>query len=124
MTLTNNKLFKAALIAPLALLLYACAEDTAGPSGEELAAQYCTGCHLMPMPGQLPQETWPFVLKWMGNYLGFENKSGVLGEGIVNFDIVPKEKIISSGEFSKIKDYYLEQSKPQKEMFASDRREY
>ena len=98
---------KVAVLALLALFMSACAEHDSGLSGEELAAQYCTRCHLAPVPEQLPKESWPFVLQWMGNYLGFEDLSGVLGKGIVNRDIVPDEKLISSGDFSKIKDYYL-----------------
>jgi hypothetical protein len=114
----------AALLAlPATFLICACTVSTSGHSGEELVAKYCTSCHLAPVPEQLPKESWPFVLKWMGNYLGFRDTSGAL-DGIVNIDIIPDKKIISSGDFSKIESYYLSKSKPQKEMFVSDRREY
>jgi hypothetical protein len=116
---------KAAVLGFLLSFIYACSEEKdSGLSGAELAAQYCTSCHLAPVPEQLPRETWPFILKWMGNYLGFEDTDGVLGEGIVNFDIVPEKKLISSGDFSKIKDHYLSLSKPQQEMVYANQQQY
>jgi hypothetical protein len=119
-----EKLCNTAVLGLLLSFLCACSEKDSGLSGAELAAQYCTGCHLAPVPEQLPRETWPFVLKWMGNYLGFEDTDGVLGEGIVNFDIVPGKKLISSGDFSKIKDHYLSLSKPQTEIPYSNQQQF
>lgn len=116
-------LLNAAVLAAVLSFLSACTADTSGLSGEELVAKHCTSCHLAPVPEQLPREAWPFVLRWMGNYLGFRDTDDGL-EGIVNLDIVPEEKIIGSGDFSKIEDYFLERSRPQQEMFASDTREY
>jgi hypothetical protein len=97
--------------------------EDSGLSGEELAAKYCTSCHLEPVPGQLPRESWPFVLKWMGNYLGFKDTSGAL-YSLVNRDIMPDGKLISSGDFSKIKDHFLSKSISEKEVFASARVQY
>lgn len=102
----------------------ACTRDPAptGLAAEELVAKYCTGCHLEPVPGQLPREAWPFVLRWMGNYLGFEDTDG-LGT-VVNMDIIPEERVIGSEDFGKIKNHFLSKAVPQQEMFASDSREY
>lgn len=113
----------AAVLASLVAFAYGCTEHASTHSGEELVAKYCTGCHLAPAPEQLPKESWPFVLKWMGNYLGFRQTGGAL-EGIVNIDIIPDKKIIGSGDFSKIKNYFLSKSKPQKEMFFSGHQTY
>jgi hypothetical protein len=44
--------------------------DSQHESGRALAARWCGNCHLSPDPGALPRERWPFVVKWMGNYLG------------------------------------------------------
>ena len=41
--------------------------------GRTLAARWCGNCHLAPEPGDLPRERWPYVIKWMGNYLGHPN---------------------------------------------------
>ncbi len=126
----NNKsgslgtLLNAAALGSLTFFLYACSEKDSGLSGAELAAQYCTGCHLAPAPGQLPRETWPFVLRWMGNYLGFKDIKGDLNSSLVNRDIIPEKKLISSGDFSKIRDHYLSQSKPQKEMLYTNQQQY
>jgi hypothetical protein len=121
---SRKLLFNTAVVASLALFVCACTEPELEQSGVELVAKHCTSCHLAPVPGQLPKEAWPFVLRWMGNYLGFEDIDGALGSGIVNLDIVPDKQLISSAEFSAIEDYFLAQSKPQHEMFASDRRAY
>ncbi|HEX5055435.1 MAG TPA: VCBS repeat-containing protein [Gammaproteobacteria bacterium] len=117
------KRLNAVLLALLAALAVACSKDS-GLSGEQLAAQYCSTCHLEPVSGQLPRESWPFVLRWMGNYLGFKDFDDELGEGIVDRDIMPDKKLISSGDFGKIRDYFLAGAKSQQEIFASDRREY
>ncbi len=116
-----NALLNTTILASLALA-GACSKHEVQGSGQELAAQYCTQCHLAPDPGQLPREAWPFVLKWMGNYLGFRD-TDELGP-IVNRDIIPDKELISSDQFSEIEDYFLSQSKPQKEMFVADRRKY
>lgn len=114
---TFKVLLNAAVLVSLVTFL-SCTPSTTELSGEELVAKYCTGCHLPPVPGQLPKENWPFVLKWMGNYLGFRDTGGALG-GIVNIDIIPDKEIISSGDFSKIENYFLSKSKPREEMFSS-----
>lgn len=113
----------AAVLAVLASFVCACSPHTTDFSGEELVAKYCTVCHLAPAPEQLPQEGWPFVLTWMGNYLGFRDTAGELN-GIVNIDIIPDKKLISAGDFSKIKSYYLSNSKPKKEMFPAGRQKF
>lgn len=115
--------FNAVVLAALAFFMCACTPHATEYSGKELVAKYCTLCHLAPAPEQLPQEGWPFVLRWMGNYLGFRDTADGLN-GIVNIDIIPDKKIISSEDFSKIRSYFLSNSKPQKEMFSSRRQQY
>ena len=41
--------------------------------GEELAALYCSACHLEPAPSILPQRSWVAALGYMGYFLGIEN---------------------------------------------------
>ncbi|HEX7026138.1 MAG TPA: VCBS repeat-containing protein [Gammaproteobacteria bacterium] len=110
----------AVFFALLAALISACSGHVDELSGEELVAKYCTSCHLAPIPEQLPKESWPFVLKWMGNYLGFRDTGGAL-HGIVNIDIIPDKPLISAGDFSKIESYLVSKSEPQSEMFRSNR---
>ena len=41
--------------------------------GEELAAIYCSACHLEPSPDTLPRHSWVAALGYMGYFLGIEN---------------------------------------------------
>ena len=41
--------------------------------GAELAALYCSSCHLEPDPGILPKRSWEAALGYMGYWLGIEN---------------------------------------------------
>lgn len=113
----------AAVLALPALAISACTTEPADQSGEELVAKHCTGCHSAPVPGQLPREAWPFVLRWMGSYLGIEDTGEDLGT-IVNRNIIPDEPLISSGDFSKIENYFLSNSKSRGVMFPSGGREH
>ena len=41
--------------------------------GKELAAVYCSSCHLEPEPSILPRRSWVAALGYMGYFLGMEN---------------------------------------------------
>jgi hypothetical protein len=43
---------------------------TATPDGRALADRHCQRCHLVPEPGDLAREYWPYALHYMGNYVG------------------------------------------------------
>jgi len=74
--------------------------------GHRLALAHCTRCHLLPAPEQLPRETWPFVLSWMANYLGYRNVYGPL-QVIVDEVQIPGSPLIGADEFRELSDYYL-----------------
>ena len=59
---------------------------TAHP-GYALALAHCTRCHGLPTPQQLPRETWPFVMTWMSNYLGYTNLYGPFQNNVDSIQI-------------------------------------
>ncbi len=75
-------------------------------SGFALAKVHCTRCHLFPEPSQLPRETWPFVLTWMSNYLGFTNTYGPFGNNVEG-SLIASEPLLSGEAFQKLAEYYM-----------------
>ena len=76
------------------------------PSGSTLVQQHCTRCHPAPEPEHLPRRTWPLVLDWMGNYLGYKNTEGSL-DVLVNQEQVPESPIVSPEKLDTIREYFL-----------------
>lgn len=79
---------------------------SSGHPGKSLAQTHCTRCHLLPSPDQLPRETWPFVLTWMANYVGYRNVYGPF-QNIVDEDQIPAQPLIGAEEFRELSDYFL-----------------
>lgn len=73
--------------------------------GRELAQQYCGNCHPVPQPDQLPRDTWPFVLDWMGNYLGYRQLDGRL-ERLVTQERIPDDSLVSPQELAALRDFF------------------
>lgn len=78
-------------------------------SGRNLARQYCATCHRVPQPDQLPRDTWPFVLDWMGNYLGHPKMDGRLAN-LVDREHIPDEPIISSEDLEAIREFFISEA--------------
>ena len=78
---------------------------TAHP-GYALALAHCTRCHGLPTPQQLPRETWPFVMTWMSNYLGYTNLYGPFQNNVDSIQI-PSQPMVSESELQAISEYYL-----------------
>ena len=70
-----------------------------------LANQHCIRCHLVPEPDQIPREAWPFVLTWMANYVGYENRYGYF-EGIVLDSPKLDEPAISEADLRLLSEYF------------------
>ena len=77
-----------------------------GHAGYQLATIHCTRCHLLPNPLQLPRETWPFVLTWMSNYLGYTNTYPPFSNNVEASLISPK-RLISEPEFQELSEYFM-----------------
>lgn len=74
--------------------------------GYTLALQHCTRCHLLPSPSQVPRETWPFVLTWMSNYLGYTNIYGPF-QNNVDHALIPSEPTVDENDLQTISEYFL-----------------
>ena len=63
----------ATLVGVAITLTIAVLRQTKLERGEELAAVYCSACHLEPAPSILPKSSWAAALGYMGYWLGIEN---------------------------------------------------
>jgi hypothetical protein len=79
--------------------------------GRDLARQHCGTCHPVPKPDQLPRETWPFVLDWMGNYLGYPMTDGRL-DNLVDEKLIPAEPTIGDQELKALRDFFTSGASP------------
>lgn len=77
--------------------------------GQALAAAHCTHCHTEPSPAHLPSEEWPYMLAWMGNYIGY-SPSIEIEPTLVNPGLVPSKPLMTREEFDAVGDYFLKQS--------------
>ena len=93
------------------------AVDIARHDGKLLAAIHCSRCHPAPKPTHLPREYWPFMMTYMGNYLGYKETNGLFS-GIVNTQLIPEQAFVSLDEVTAILDYYVRDSRPQKKMLV------
>lgn len=76
---------------------------------ERLLANACGRCHTVPPPSFLSQEEWPYLLAWMGTYLGHPPEID-LHPVLVDRRLIPEEPIVSRRELEAIQNYYLEQA--------------
>ena len=73
--------------------------------GYTLALEHCATCHLLPEPGQLPRETWPFVMTWMSNYLGYTNTYVPFGNN-VDWALFPGAPLVTEGQLQQMTEYF------------------
>jgi hypothetical protein len=77
--------------------------------GRTLAARWCGNCHLAPEPGDLPRERWPYVVKWMGNYLGHPNLDDDVKK-LIYPTLVATKPFLTAEELQAIQDYYVSEA--------------
>lgn len=75
-------------------------------SGRALAARWCGNCHLPPEPGDLPRGRWPYVIKWMGNYLGHPCEDDDVKK-LIYPTLVATKPFITRDELAAIENYYV-----------------
>ena len=99
------------LIAAVALFSGCGVEQppAAPADGQTLAVVTCTRCHSLPAPSFLSREEWPYLLAWMGNYLGHAPDIQI-HPALVDKTLVPKQPLVTREEFDAIRRYYVEQS--------------
>ena len=109
----------------IGLLLWSRAMDSVAPpalssgTGRELAEQHCVACHALPEPDQLPKQTWPFVMRWMGRYFGYAPLSASFQQITVRSQ-VPQSPLVHPEVLSRIRSYY-EHEAPRREIFSPER---
>ena len=80
--------------------------------GKELADRLCTQCHLRPDPRELPNDRWPFVVKWMGHYLGHDQFTGA-DRTLIMPQFVPDHPKATKEELKAIEFYFVNSSEPE-----------
>jgi hypothetical protein len=86
-----------------------------GTPPDQLLAAQCGSCHLAPSPGEMTRERWPFVVKWMGNYVGVQNIDAA-NDPLVLRDSVPETASMSPDDLSRLQAWLIAEAKPQAEM--------
>lgn len=98
----------------IGLFLIACGpgqRETQPANGRLLAAVACGRCHPCPSPSFLPPEEWPYLLAWMGNYLGHPPPPEIqLHPLLVDRSLVPPQPLVTREEFASIRRYFLEEA--------------
>jgi hypothetical protein len=74
--------------------------------GFKLAEKWCVTCHLLPEPGDLPRERWPYMIKWMGVYLGYPNVDDDI-KNLIYPTLVPTQPSVTREELGAIEAYYV-----------------
>jgi hypothetical protein len=81
-----------------------------GPvNGQQLSANACVLCHTVPSPAHLSPEEWPYLLTWMGCYLGFP-AGNEIDPRLLTGQKVAAKPMMTKEEFDAIRNYYLTQS--------------
>jgi len=88
--------------------------------GAELAALYCSSCHVEPAPQILPKASWEAALAYMGYWLGIENidflddapefvRSNVASRLQVfeREDVFPAAPVLNDEDWETLRDYYV-----------------
>ena len=89
--------------------------------GAELAALYCSACHIEPAPEILPKRSWVATLGYMGYLLGIENtdylddepelvQSNVRGrlEFLERDGVLPAAPALDDDDWATLRRYYIE----------------
>jgi hypothetical protein len=77
--------------------------------GPALAAAACGQCHTVPAPSLLAPEEWPYLLAWMGSYLGHPAEIELHPFLVLKY-LVPVKPVVTRAQFDAIRRYYLEQA--------------
>jgi hypothetical protein len=78
-------------------------------SGEALAAIACAQCHTVPSPAHLAHDEWPYLLAWMGNFVGHTNEIPI-NPYLISRCFLPPRPVVTREQFDAICNYYLDQS--------------
>lgn len=90
---------------------------SAPTNGQTLAATACAQCHTVPTPSDMAREEWPYLLAWMGNYLGHPAEIEI-HPALVARHLVPPQPVVTRKQFKAIQDYYVQQAPAQSQLPA------
>ncbi len=76
---------------------------------EALKGIACGQCHTVPSPSYMSPEDWPYLLAWMGAYVGHEPDLDVTPE-LIDEALLPESPLVSREQFDAIRRHYLEES--------------
>ncbi len=114
-SLRGNLPFFAAL-----LLLSGCGQPSSPPvtlvpsnltDGKAIADIACAQCHAIPAPNHLSREEWPYLLSWMGHFVGQPGDIKVNPALIVK-SFVPPQPFVTREQFNAVQQYYLTHAPP------------
>lgn len=117
---TTGRVLGAAGAALAALGALACGRADRGTaeSGQQLAAQYCQGCHVLPSPALLDRASWDrYVLPRMARRLGLSGvgdpadleplEAGLGGRIVRAAHVFSDSALLSRAEWDRLAAYYL-----------------
>ncbi|GAB5466626.1 MAG: hypothetical protein Kapaf2KO_20620 [Candidatus Kapaibacteriales bacterium] len=106
-------------------------EDTSSSNGEELAKQYCSGCHAYAAPDVLVKESWEKVLPAMRDFMGLydnpKRRDSLLGndpevkKALLEGNIYPENPMLSEETYQIIYDYYINNAPMSIEKFIGEK---
>ena len=89
--------------------------------GRELAATYCSACHLEPNPDILPKQSWEMALAYMGYMMGMENvdylsshpqfaqeNAASKQKYLIKENMIPDSPLLSESQWDTLRNYYVE----------------
>lgn len=107
------------ILLPAALVLVAGCGPKSPPltaaDGQKLAATACTQCHSLPAPNHLAREEWPYLLAWMGHYVGQPGKVEI-NPVLVATNFIPPQPLVTRSQFEAIQEYFLENAPAQSQL--------
>jgi len=78
--------------------------------GKALAQLHCTRCHLCPQPSELPSQHWPFVLEWMGHYVGTETQDNPEIGPLLTPSLLVDTTVMDQDSWNSLKAYFMGES--------------
>ena len=118
MTPTRTILLAHASLPALLIFLSGCGPKSpplTAADGEKLAATACAQCHSVPVPNLMAREEWPYLLSWMGHYVGQPGKIEI-NRAIVATNFIPPQPLVTREQFDAIQKYFLENAPAQSQL--------
>lgn len=80
--------------------------------GKAIADIACAQCHAVPKPDHLAREEWPYLLSWMGHFVGQPGEVEINPALLVK-SFIPPQPFVTRQQFNAIQQYFLTNAPPQ-----------